>query len=167
MDNVPYQFLMSCTAAQLTLASHRTLKNDVVWPAITCFESLIRQTLLLYMNHDALEDVQFTCLVRPRIDEDSTAHTVVFVQHLKIATLGGSVFESLDEKMNFLAEYAPTHLMGSGTFMLSRYHPCVVGVLANPADSKAVDAFCLELTKEAFSSFKRIDTEFSSSFNQG
>lgn len=167
MDNVPYPYLTACTAAQVTLTSHRTLNNDVVWPLVTCFESLVRQSLLLFISHVALEEVQITCLVKPKVEEDSDAHRVVFAQHLKITTLGASVFDGLDQKMTFLAEYAPTHLMGSGTFKLSRSHPCVSGVLADLEDLVTVDSNCLMLTKEAFSSFKRIDIEFSSSANQG
>lgn len=167
MNNIPYQFHLDCTKAQVTLASHRTFHHDIVWPVAMCFESLVRQMLLLFLMHEMLEDVQVTCLVQPCVEEDSFGHKVIFNQHLKLTTTGASVFASFEDKMAFLAQYAPVHLMGSGTFKLSRTTPLVASTLRNLTDTEAVEANCMKLTKEAFAAFKFIETVVSSSYNQG
>jgi hypothetical protein len=154
---VPYQYLLGCTSANTNLSSERSLLNEVVWPAHTSFEALIRQFVLLFMMNDGLETLQLTCLLKADVQEHDDEHLVQLTQHVKLSTMG-PMTEPIEDKDFFVMTHVPLHRMGTGTFTLSRAHPKVQEVFKDPA-SPEVAAHCLLLANEALGSFKAIRVE--------
>ena len=154
---VPYQYLLGCTDAGISLGSERALLNEVVWPAHTSYESLVRQFVLLFMMNDSLESVQLTCLLKASVQEGDDEHLVEMTQHLKLSTIG-PLTEPIADKDFFVATHVPLHRMGTGSFTLNRGHPKVQEILQDSA-SPEVAAHCLMLAYEALGSFKVIRVE--------
>ena len=158
MSNTLWQFQIECSKAESMLASARALRSDVVWPAATCYVALALRLIELFARHPELQTVSLTCLLRPEVDETETSHVVKLSQHLKLTTLGAAVFTDIEEKAGFLANYAPVHLMGSGTFELSRAHPVLAGALQDLENgSTAATGYQLGLAIAA--SFKDIQVD--------
>ena len=154
---VPYQYLLGCTEAGISLNSERALLNEVVWPEVTSYTALIRQFVLLLMLNDGLDSLQLTCILTPQVQEKDDEHLVELTQHVKL-TLNGTLDEPLEEKDLFVVTHAPLHRMGTGSFTLSRTDPAVQAILSNP-ESPDVSAHCLILAQHALSSFKAIRVE--------
>jgi hypothetical protein len=144
----PMEFLLRGAPASTTLASDRALHNEVVFPAVACFEALARAITQLFFEHEALEAFTLTCLVRPSWEESADMLTVHLNQHLKCSTLGVTAFADQDALVEFLENYAPMHRMGSGTFTLRRDAPVVQKVLNAYAAESPVPDDALDLVDE-------------------
>jgi hypothetical protein len=164
MTNIPYQFILKCSAAETTLASERALRNEVVFPAAACFEALARRLLMLFAEHDSLQAVTLTCLMQPTIEEDNLLHIVKLNQHLKLTTLGKVVLENPGTTLlESLATYIPAQLMGTGSFTVERNSPIVQETLLlfgtdsfGSAELEVTDALSYTLSQRLKSSFKSI-----------
>lgn len=163
MLNIPFEFHLRCGPAATALAADRALHNEVVFPATTFYEALARRLVLLFATHSQLESLTLTCMLQPEVDEDSTHHFVKLNQHLKLSTVGTTVFSTLDERAAFFADYVPTHRMGNGTFTLTRDNPVMRGILTAMQSESPVPDEVLERSDAAFFTLaQRVQRSFKS-----
>ena len=158
MNDIPLPLVLASGQAESKLSSARTLRDDVVWPVETCYESLAWRLLFLFAANSGLQSVSIHCWMVPEVSETDTTHHIALRQHLKLTTVGAEVFEDIEAKMTFLAQHAPLHLMGSGNLVFERSAPAVAAMLADlTADS--VPAQIRTFAASMVSLFKHIQVE--------
>jgi hypothetical protein len=156
-ERITWQFSIECGKAAITLDSVRILRKEVVWPKDSIFECLALRIIELFNVHDTLESVTLSCILEPAISENSSSHDIFCQQHLKLTTVGADPFVKYGSKELFLREYAPLHLMGTGSVSIKRDDALIQSVLSTDLSDPIIPGFAYCLARELSVSFKDIN----------
>lgn len=156
--SIHLDFLLATTQANINLQSDRTLHKDVVWPAIASYEVMVRRLLMMFMADEALQSVTLASETRLVVEETEDSHLVKRYQTIRISAEGADTLRYETEKLQFIAQYVPTHRMGSGSFTLARNSREVAAILRDQGSGDA-DGWCWILAGKALKSFKDISID--------